>query len=57
MELSEIIARVPANRYYQMQILEIGEGYIKIMMPYNPVYFTDSGRNAHGGALMTFEII
>ncbi|PKM76452.1 MAG: hypothetical protein CVU90_12310 [Firmicutes bacterium HGW-Firmicutes-15] len=46
------IDRMPINQYLHLQILEIGEGYTKIRMPYNPV-FTTTWNASHGGVLMT----
>ncbi len=48
--------RVPVNQYFNIQFIDIREGYSKIKMPYNPV-FTNSWKNTHGGALLTLADI
>ena len=51
-DLQSYINRIPANQYMHLQLKEIGEGYSKVKMPYNPV-FINSWKNTHGAALMT----
>jgi len=55
-DLQNLIDRIPINQYLHLQILEIGEGYIKIRMPYNPV-FTTLSNSTHNGVLMTLADI
>jgi len=51
-DFQNLIDRIPINQYLHLQVLEIGEGYSKIRMPYNPV-FTTLWNSTHGGVLMT----
>jgi uncharacterized protein (TIGR00369 family) len=55
-DFQNLIDRIPINQYLHLQLLEIGEGYTKIRMPYNPV-FTTLCNSAHGGVLMTLADI
>lgn len=55
-DFQNLIDRIPINQYLHLQILEIGEGYTKIRMPYNSV-FTTLCNSAHGGVLMTLADI
>lgn len=51
-ELQDHVERIPINQYLRVQVVEIGEGYCKTMMPYNPI-LTNTWNNTHGGAYMT----
>ncbi len=51
-DIQNLADRIPINQYLHLQILETGEGYAKIRMPYNPV-FTTLCNSAHSGVLMT----
>jgi acyl-CoA thioesterase len=55
-DFQNLIDRMPINQYLHLQILEVGEGYSKIRMPYNPV-FTTLCNSIHDGALMTLSDI
>lgn len=55
-QLQNLIDRIPINEYLHLQVLESGEGYARIRMPYNPVLTTLSN-SIHGGALMTLADI
>ncbi|NLU49919.1 MAG: PaaI family thioesterase [Syntrophomonadaceae bacterium] len=55
-ELQAHINQIPINEYLRLKLLEFGEGYSKLMMPYNPV-FTNTWKTTHGGALMTLADI
>ncbi len=51
-ELQEYVKQIPMNQVFQLQVLEIGEGYCKTMTPYNP-NLTNIWRSTHGGTYMT----
>lgn len=43
---------VPFNRYLGFSVLEVGEGYVKTLIPYRPEFIGDPRRPAlHGGFL------
>lgn len=50
-EAQAYVKKIPINKYFQMQVLEIGEGYAKTMTPYNPE-LTNVSNNTHGGVFM-----
>jgi uncharacterized protein (TIGR00369 family) len=51
-ELRAYVAQIPINEYFQVQVLEIGEGYCKSTIPYNPI-LTNFWKNTHGGVYTT----
>jgi len=55
-DFQNLLDRIPINQYLHLQILQIGEGYTKVRMPYNPVC-TTLCNSVHGGVLMTLADI
>lgn len=51
-DLQNHLGRLPTNRYLNLEVLAIDQGYARLKMPYNPT-FTNSWLNTHGGAILT----
>ncbi|MGI6453674.1 MAG: PaaI family thioesterase [Syntrophomonadaceae bacterium] len=55
-ELQEYVNQIPINQHFNVQVMEIGEGYAKTMTPFNPT-LTNRWHNTHGGTFMTISDI
>ncbi|MDD4802588.1 MAG: PaaI family thioesterase [Syntrophomonas sp.] len=51
-ELQDYINKIPINQYFNVQVVEIEEGYCKSLTPYNPV-LTNFWNTTHGSVYMT----